>query len=218
MTKNKKITSIVLAGILAIILTIILVIILIPKEINQNNYFNSLVNSKYTKLVQTTSITEENIEAYKKVETLVIQGEKIYHKIYEKKISEEINKEFDEISIEYYYTKNEIYFLDNNVWKTEEFKSKNYLKKYSLKSDYFVSFEFDKEVQINGILTGIIKDECIDEVFSSETDFKDASIQITVDKNFKVQSFDICAKTLLNRDVSVNNKFTYAIENVLLPI
>lgn len=218
MTKNKKITSIVLAGILAIILTIILVIILIPKEINQNNYFNSLVNSKYTKLVQTTSITEENIEAYKKVETLVIQGDKIYHKIYEKKISEDINKEFDEITVEYYYTKNEIYFLDNNVWKTEEFKSKNYLKKYSLKSDYFVSFEYDKEIGSQGVLTGIIKDENINDVFNSETHFNSANISIVVDKNFNIQTCNITAKTLQDRDVAISNVFTYNKEIVEVPI
>lgn len=213
--KNLKIILPILITFLALI--VVLLVILIPKEISQNNYFKSLTNSNFTKQVQNTTIKEDGLIVYEKIETIIFDAKKVYHKIEEKTLSLEPSKLYDEVTTEYYYSNDKMYYFEENAWKTQDFNIQNSLKTYSLKTEYFETLEFDKEVQIEGTLTGSVKNENVNDLFKSETNFKDANITIIVNKNFKVQSCDIYAKTANDRDVTIINTFTYNIESVILP-
>jgi len=216
--KTKQKLKIILPIIISFVaLIVVLLVILIPKEINQNNYFNSFTKSNFTKQVQNTTIKEAETIVYEKIETIVFEGEKVYHKIEEKTLSLLPSKQYDEVTTEYFYTSNKMYYFEENIWKTQDFNIKSSLKTYNLKTEFFITLEFDKKIEEKGFLTGHIKDENINEVFNSETNFKDANIIITVNKNFKIQSCNINAKTATNRDVLINNIYTYNKENITLP-
>jgi len=212
---NKKL-KIILPIVILILLIGILILILIPKSISQNNYFTA-TNSKYTKQVQNTTIVDGQAIVYEKIETLIIDGSNIYHKIEEKKTSSSLDKEYDEIVVEYYYSKSKMYYKENDTWQTIDFKVKNNLKRYILKTEYFITFEFDKKFEEIGTFSASVKDEHINDVFNSETKFNTASLTLTVNKNFKIQSLNIIAKTEFNKDVSVRNIYTYLKETVNLP-
>ena len=214
---NKKLKIILPVAISFLALLVVLLVILIPKPISQNNYFNSLSKSNFTKQVQNTTIKENETLVYEKIETIVFDGEKVYHKIEEKTISSSPSKLYDEITTEYFYTKSKMYYFEENTWKMQDFNIQNSLKTYNLKTEYFVSFTFDKEIETQGTLSGIVKNENINDVFNSETNFKDALITIIVNKNFKINSCEITAKTAANRDVLITNEFTYNQEKVILP-
>ena len=216
--KNKKRLYKILPVSLIIVIIVAIIIIVIPKSISQKNYYNSLARANYTKLVQNTLITENQITAYEKVETIIVQNHKIYHKIYEKRLSSSQDADYDEIVVEYYYANDKMYYFEDNEWKITPFNFKDNLKTYELKDEYFVSYNFDKEVELVGKFTAAIKDENINDVFQSETNFKNAEINIVVDKDFKIQSCTVTANTQNDRDVLVENSFTYNQEVVELPV
>ena len=216
MTNKKKRHLKIILPIVALLLIVLIIILLIPKGIHEKNYFNALRNSNYTKQEQLTTITEGELVVYEKLETIVFDGENIYHKITEKKISSGTEM-YEEIAVELYYNKTSMYYYENEQWKTVEFNVKNSLKTYNLKKEYFTTISFDKKVEEQGILEGYVKDECVNDAFNSETQFHSAHLKLIVNKNFKVQECNIQAKTSSNRDVKVNNVFTYNNEVVILP-
>lgn len=217
MTNKTKGNLKIILPIILIILLIITAILVIPKGISEKNYFNSLASSNYTKQEQITTIIENDHVIYEKVELVVIDGKNVYHKITEKQISDE-SELYDEKEIEFYYSNDYMYYFKDDEWKTMEFNVKNALKTYSFKKDYFINIAFDKKIEDQGILEGLVKDENVDDAFNSETEFHSASLKLIVNKNFKIQKCDIKAKTAKNRDVTVKNIFTYNDEEVVLPI
>ena len=107
------------------------------------------------KVVQEPTCTQEGKKTvyctvclYEKVETIVIDGEKVYHRIYEKKLSAEIGKDYDETTSEIYYSKDKMYYFANNVWNEENFSIKSNLTRYSLKTEYFKTLQFNKKIVI----------------------------------------------------------------------
>jgi len=218
MTKKNKLKIIlpIVVSALVVLLTVLL-IVLLPNEISQNTYFNSLSNSNFTKQVQYTTITENQIIVYEKLETIIFDNKKVYHKIEEKRLSSNPNTLYEEVLTEYYYSKDKIYYFEDNIWKTNDFNLKDNLKTYSLKTDYFTTLEFDKDFKEIGILSGNIKDENVNNVLNSETNFNNASLIIKLNKKFKITDCSITAKTATNRDVLITNTFTYNQEAVILP-
>lgn len=213
---NNKYLKIILP-ILALILFLTFVIILIlPKGISSSNYFKALANSNYTRQEQITTIIEKETVVFEKKEVIVIDGKNIYHKITEKQIA--LGTElYEETTTEFYYDSEYMYYFENNEWKVMEYDIKKGIKSYSLKKQYFITLTFDKKVEKQGVLEGFVKDENIDDAFNSETEFHTAALKLIVDKNFKVQQCNIKAKTASNRNVTVNNIFTYNEEVVVLP-
>lgn len=216
MNKSKKLKIIIPISILLIVFVVVLALILIPKEISQQNYFHSLT-SNYTKQIQNTTITEGDVLVYEKIETMVFDEDKIYHKVQEKSISASPNVLYDEIVAEYYYTSNKMYYKQNDVWLYQDFDIKSKLKTYNLKDEYFKTFEFDKEFDTLGEFKGNIKDQNVNDVFNSETNFTNVCISIVVNKNMQVQTCNITAKTQASRDVVINNTFSYNSQSVILP-
>lgn len=214
--KDNKKLKIILPILALILLLTVVIILIVPKGISSSNYFKSLANSNYTRQEQITTITENEIIVFEKKEIIVFDGEYIYHKITEKQISSGVEL-YEEITTEFYYDSEYMYYFENNEWKSTEYNVKEGLKTYSLKKKYFITLTFDKKVEEQGVLEGLINDENIDDAFNSETQFHSASLKLIVDKNFKVQECNINAKTSKNRDVSVNNIFTYNEEKVVLP-
>ena len=70
-----------------LVLIITMIFVFGTNKITEQTYFNSLKNSGFTKHIQTTEITENNIIVYQKTETMVKDGKNTYHKIEEKTLS-----------------------------------------------------------------------------------------------------------------------------------
>lgn len=217
MTNNKKIKIILPSIILLAILAVVLVVVLIPKSLTPQDYFNSLQNSNYTKQVQLTTITEDNVLVYQKRETVVYGNNCIYHNIEEKSISASAGELYDEVESEYYYTNSKIYYKENDVWKSQDFNYNNNLKKYNLKTEFFVTFEFDKKIETQGTFNGQIKDQNANDALASENNYTSVGISIVINASRQVQNCSIGAKTQANRDVLIFNTFTYNQEFVTLP-
>ncbi len=195
----------------------VVLLILLNNRITAKDYFNALNNSNFTKQVQTTTIKENQTLVYEKVETIVFDGEKVYHKIYEKKLSADVDKDYDEITTEIYYSKDKMYYFDNNVWNEENFSIKSNLTKYSLKTEYFKTLKFSKKIETEGVLRGDIKNSNVKNIVQ-DLDVQDLSLIIVINKNLKVQNFNIVATTSQMRDVKIENVYTYDKEVVNLPI
>lgn len=206
---------IILAAVL--IVAAIIAIILLSNRITAKDYFDALRHSNYTKQVQHTTIMDGELLVYEKVETIIFEGENAYHKIEEKQISSDLNKDYDESTSEFYYSKDKMYYFDEGVWKQETFTISNKLKSYYLQTDYFSSLEFNKKVETEGFLKGNLKNASIKKVVNSE-DITNVSLEIVVNKNFDVQQFVITGKTLSMRDVLIQNVYTYNTETVTLPV
>ncbi len=217
--KKKKILLISLS-VLAVLLVlgIVLIFLLVPKELTANNYFKSLTNSNHTKQVQITKIEENNVLLYEKTETMFISGKKVYHKIETKTLSQSSETDYDLTVEEFYYFNNLIYYFENNEWKTSEFNLNNQLKSYNFKTEYFSLLNFDKKIEETGSLTGEIKNENVKDVFGSNSNLKDVSLSILVNKKVKVQSYSILGLNETNKNVSILSTYSYEQENVTLPI
>lgn len=217
-TSSKRRLKTYLPILVAIMLVgVIIAVFLLKNNITEKDYFNALRTQNYTKQVQHTTITEGETLIYEKTETIIFDGDKAYHKIIERQKSAQVGVDFDETITEVYYNKDIMYYFDHNVWKSESFQMSEQLKSYYLKSDYFKSLSFDEEIQTQGKLQGIIKDEHINKIVS-ETSLKDMSVEIVVNKKFELQSFNISAKTSTNRSVQIENNYTYQKEIVNLPV
>ena len=202
---------------ITVILAIVIVaIILLNNKITAKDYFNALSQSNFTKQVQNTTIFEEDLLVYEKVETIIRSGENVYHKIEEKQISEQVGVEYDLNVSEFYYSKDKMYYFEDNVWKTQDFTISTKLKTYFLQTDYFSTLEFTKKVETEGRLKGNIKDSAVNKIVS-DTSLNNMSVLIVVNKNFNVKKFEITAKTTTGRDVLISNVYTYNTETVTLP-
>lgn len=218
-TTIKRKLKIYLPILVAIILIgVIIAVILLKNNITAKDYFDALSKTNYTKQVQHTTITDGETLIYEKTETIIFDADKGYHKIVEKQKSAQLGVDFDITTTEVYYHKDTMYYFDNNVWKSEEFSISEQLKTYFLKTDYFKTLSFDEQVKTQGKLQGTVKDEHITKIVSG-TSLKDMSLEIVVNKNFEVQIFNISAKTpTTNRDVKIENTYTYQKEVVNLPV
>ena len=200
-----------------LIIVAVIVIILLSNKITAKDYFNAVNTPNYSKQLQTTTITENDVLIYEKIETIIFDGDNVYHQIKEKTVSADINKDFDETTTEFYYSKDKMYYFENNVWNVEDFTLSEKLKTYDLKTEYFETLEFNKKIETEGCLKGKLKDGSVAKVFSG-LDYTNANLVIIVNKDLKVQKFNINAKTSSNRDVKIENVYTYSNENVVLPI
>lgn len=201
-----------------IVVASIVIVILLINKVTAKDYFNALNNSNYTKQVQTTTMTENNQIVYEKVETILIEGEKIYHKIEEKQLDSGLVQQYEITITEFYYSSNKIYYFENNEWKMQDFEVSKHLKYYNLRTEYFENIRFDKKVKVEGNLSGDIKDSYAGSVLTDQANLKNVSVLMTVDKDFNIQKFNIQAKTVNDRDVTIKNVFTYNYESVNLPI
>lgn len=213
--KLKIILPVIIAIILAI--SVVLLVILIPKKITANNYFNALYNSNHTKQVQSTTITESDVVVYEKIETVVIDGDKTYHKIEEKRLSS-TNNLYDILTTEFYYDNNAMYYFEDNIWKTTEFNLEDNLKHYNLKTEYFEIYTFDEEIISVGTFNGNVLNDKVNLLFGVNVNYTNVNIIITVNENFKVKSCNIIANTQSNKNVLITNEYSYNQETVNLPI
>lgn len=217
-SKTKRRLKIYLPIIIAIILIgIIIAIILLNNRITAKDYFDALDNSNYTKQVQNTTIMENEKLIYEKIETIIFDGENVCHKIEEKQLSSDLNKDYDEITTEFYYSRDKMYYFENNVWISESFEVSKKLKTYNLKTDYFASYSFNKKIETKGILQGKVKDDYVTKVVD-DANLSNMSLTIIVNENMDIQEFNITAKTTANRDVEIKNTYTYVDEVVTMPI
>ena len=215
--KTKKTLIFIIPLVLIIVASVFFLVIFLPKQMTSETYYNAYNNSKLTKQEQITTILDGDNLVYEKTETLIFDNDKIYHKIIEKTLSVDINKYFDETVVEYYYTKDKMYYLENDTWKTKDFKFEDNLKNYEFKDSYFESFVFEKDIISKADFKGKIKNENLNNVLGFENDFKDAELVITINFEAKIQALNITAKTGQNRDVVIKNSFSYEKQNVVLP-
>lgn len=203
-------------AIAVILVGVIIAIILLNNKITAKDYFNALNNSNYTKQVQNTTITENETLIYEKIETIIFDGDNVYHKIEEKQLSSDVNKDYDQITTEFYYSKDKMYYFENNVWYAEAFTISKKLKTYDLKTEYFKTIKFNKNFENEGHLQGEIKNDYVKQIVNN-AELNSMNLTIVVNKNFDVQKFNINAKTSSNRDVEISNVYTYVEETVVLP-
>ncbi|MBQ8615329.1 MAG: hypothetical protein IJ415_02060 [Clostridia bacterium] len=203
-------------AIAVILVGIIIAIILLNNRITAKDYFDALNNSNYTKQVQNTTITENETLIYEKIETIIFDGDNVYHKIEEKQLSSDLDKDYDETTTEFYYSKDKMYYFENNVWNTEAFTVSKKLKTYELKTDYFKTIKFNKKIESEGHLQGEIRNDCVEKIVSN-AELHSMTLLIVVNKDFDVQKFNINAKTSSSRDVEITNIYTYVNETVVLP-
>lgn len=185
-------------------------------SVSAQTYFNSLNNSGFTKHIQSTQITESDILVYQKTETIIYSGKNAYHMVEEKTFSEGENQYNTEV-FEYYYSQAKMYYRQNGTWQAVDFKLKNQLISYNFSQEYFASITFDKEIEVEGTLQGTLHDQNIKDVFGEESQMQNVDITIKINKNLKVQSFEITA-ILNNRNVQIQNNYTYNKQIVNLPI
>lgn len=215
---TKRRLKIYLPILLAIVLVgVIIAIILLNNKVTAKDYFNALRNSNYTKQVQHTTIIDNDLLIYEKVETIIFDSGKVYHKIEEKQLSEDVGTDYDLTITEFYYSQDKMYYFENNVWKEEDFKISNKLKTYYLQTDYFSALSFDKKIESEGRLQGKIKNDSVQKIVSG-SDLTNMNLTIVVNKKFDIQKFDITAKTTTNRDVKIENIYSYSKELVNLPV
>lgn len=216
-TTTKRRLKVYLPILVAVILTaVVIAIILLNNKVTAKDYFDSLNNSNYSKQVQNTTIYDGNLLIYEKIETIIFDGENVYHKIEEKQQSADINKDYDQTLTEFYYSKDKIYYFEDNVWKSQDFTVSKNLKNYFLKTDYFETLTFNKKVENEGRLSGKVKDNSINKIVNS-SEMTNMNLLIVVNSDFDVQKFEITAKTSSNRDVKIINTYTYLDETVFLP-
>ena len=216
--KTKKSIKIILPIIVGVVLILsLLLILLIPKQITAKTYFSSLTNSNFTKQTQQTTLLENDNLVYEKLETIIFNKNNVYHKIEEKVLSSSQLNTYDIIINEYYYTKDKIYYKENNVWKIEDFVVKENLKTYFLKTNYFENLQFDKKFKEIGILTGKMLDENVNTVFNAEVNYTNVLFTIKINKKLKINECEITALTSSNRNVNITNTYFYDNEQVNLP-
>ncbi len=217
-SRTKRILRIYLPiAIVVILIAGLIAFLLLRNTVKAKDYFNALSGSNHTKQVQTTTIKDGETLIYEKIETIVFDGSNVYHKIDEKQLSADFDKDYDQTITEFYYSKNKIYYFEDNIWKEEDFSVSSRLKTYRLNTDYFSTLKFNKKIEKEGVLQGNIKDDCVEKVVSG-IDLKDMSLTIIINKQLKVQKFDILAKTQTNRDVEIKNVYTYFNETVNMPV
>lgn len=215
--KTRKYLIFIIPIVLILISAVIMTLILLPKEITAQTYYDSLVNSNYTKHEQITTVVDGDNVVYEKVETLVFDGDNIYHKITEKTLSLDINKYFDETINEYYYSKEKMYFKDGDVWNIKDFNIEENLKIYNLKDDYFDNYTFEKNIISEGNFKGALNNDNIDDVFLYESGMINAIVNITIDFDLNIKHLNITAKTDKNLEVMIKNIYTYNKNQVKLP-
>ena len=217
-SRTKRILRIYLPiTLVVIIIAVLIAFFLLRNTIKAKDYFDALNGSNYTKQVQTTTIKDNNTLIYEKIETIVFDGDNVYHRIEEKQLSENVDADYEQTITEFYYSKNKMYYFEDNIWKAEDFTVSKRLKTYYLKTDYFSTIKFNKKIEKEGKLQGNIKDDCADKIVTG-SDLKNMSLIIIVNKKFDVQKFDITANTQSGRDVEIKNVYTYLDETVVMPV
>lgn len=215
-TKRRlKIYLPILASIV-VVAAIVVAIILLNNRITAKDYFDAINKQNYSKQIQTTQITENNTLIYEKIETIVFDGNNVYHEIKEKQISKDLDKDYDEVITEYYYSKDKLYHFEDGTWKEENFDLSTKLKTYDLKTNYFKTISFNKKFESEGRLEGEIKKDSISKIVN-DLNLQEMSVVIVVNKNFNALKFDINAKTSTMRDVTIRNVYSYNNETVVLP-
>jgi len=204
-------------AIAVILIGIIIALFVFRNKITAKDYFDSLNKSNYTKQIQTTTIFDEDNMLYQKIETIIFDGEKVYHQISEKQISSDVNVEYEQTITDIYYSKNKMYYFEDNIWKTEDFIISQRLKTYQLKTNYFSSLKFNNKFKTEGVLHGAVKNDFVNQIVAG-SNLKNMSLSIVVNKDFKVQKFNINALTNNNRNVEIKNVYSYNKEIVNLPI
>lgn len=213
--KKSKLLAILIPCIAVLLAVVVLVVILLMNRITANNYFEALNESPYSKLVQTTSITEDEIVVYEKIETIIKVNGNIYHKIVEKEISDSVDEMYSTTTNEYYYTSDTMYYLSNGEWKTKKV-DEQLLNTYNLEKAYFETITFDKKVKETGTLEGKLLADYVDDAISAQN-LNNVALKIIVDKDFNVQEFLVNAKMSSGRDVKIQNVYTYNEESITLP-
>jgi len=204
-------------AIAVILIGIIIALFVFRNKSTAKDYFDSLNKSNYTKQIQTTTIFDEDNMLYQKIETIIFDGEKVYHQISEKQISSDVNVEYEQTITDIYYSKNKMYYFEDNIWKTEDFIISQRLKTYQLKTNYFSSLKFNNKFKTEGVLHGAVKNDFVNQIVAG-SNLKNMSLSIVVNKDFKVQKFNINALTNNNRNVEIKNVYSYNKEIVNLPI
>lgn len=216
--KTKKSIKIILPIIVGVVLILsFLLILLIPKQITAKTYFSSLTNSNFTKQTQQTTLLENDNLVYEKLETIIFNKNNVYHKIEEKILSSSPNSSYEIVTTEYYYSKNKIYYKENDVWETKDFVVNENIKTYSLKTNYFENIQFDKKYEEIGILTGKILNENVNTVFNAEVNYTNVLFTIKINKKLKINECEITALTSSYRNVNITNTYYYNTEQVILP-
>lgn len=216
-SKTKRRLKVYLPILASIIIVVAIVaIILLKDKITAKDYFDAVNTQNYSKQIQTTTITENETLIYEKIEIMVFDGDNVYHQIKEKQLSQDIGKDYDETTTEYYYSKDKIYYFELGEWKQEDFNLKQSLKDYDLKTEYFKTINFSKKIETEGVLEGEIKQDSISKIVSG-LNLSKMNLKIIVNKDIKIQKFNINAKTQSNRDVKIENVYTYNNETVVLP-
>lgn len=200
-----------------LLIGVVIMVVLLANRVTAKDYFNALSKSQYSKQVQHTKIVENEMLIYEKLETIIFDGDNVYHSIYEKKLSADIEKDFEEINSEFYYSKTNMYYFEEGVWKSENFNISEKVKRYYLQTDYFSSFDFQKKIENEGKLFGSIKNDKVANVVGG-INLKDMSLTLVVNKKFEIKTFEIQAKTLDERNISIINTYTYNNEEVNMPV
>lgn len=200
-----------------VLVGVILLVFLLMNKVTAKDYFNALQESNYTKQVQQINIVEGGVLVYEKVETIVLDNNNVYHKIYERKLSSDPNVDYDETTTEFYYSQTTMFYFENNVWKSKEFNISEKTHRYVLRSDYFSNFEFQKEIESEGVLKGQIKNDKTKHIVDIKN-LKDMTVSLIVNKDFQIKNFEIKATTDSNRNLIILNTYSYLNETVNMPV
>ena len=148
-SRTKRILKIYLPVVLVVIAIVgLIMFILLRNTVKAKDYFNAVSGSNHTKQVQTTTIKDGDCLVYEKIETIIFDGNKVYHKIEEKQLSANADEDFDQTISEYYYSNNKMYYFEDNIWKEESFVVFTNLRNYHLNTDYFSTLTFNKKIMV----------------------------------------------------------------------
>ena len=99
-----------------VLIAVIILAFLMLNGVKAKDYFNALLNSKYTKQTQITTIKEGGFLIYEKTEVVVFEGDNVYQQIHERKLSDDPNTDYEETITEFYYSQSTKYYFENGVW------------------------------------------------------------------------------------------------------
>jgi hypothetical protein len=174
-------------------------------------------NNTYTGYTQ--EINSKNTEY-----TRVMQYDRtknIYKYVYETKVLNpfEAEEQFTILRDEEYYGNGLRYYLEGEIWKTEEFSSSSGTILYSFKKEYFEDAMVLPEMKTeNARFEGKLLDDKVDEFFGEDVNVSDVNIIVVFDALMqRLKSITITYQSVNNETMTIITTISYEQVSLTLP-
>ena len=174
-------------------------------------------NNAYTGYTQ--QISSENTEYTKVME--YDRANNIYKYVYETKVLNPFDAEeqFTIVRNEEYYGNGLRYYLDGEIWKTEELNSSSGTSLYSFKREYFEDNMALPEITTGDArFEGKLRDDKVDDFFGEDVNASDVNIVVVFDSLTKMlKSTTITYQTANNETMTIITTINYGQVSLTLP-